>query len=150
MPNIMASSLGTVAKDPLEGDSLDDLLDAVQMPEIVGTLLSEEGSLKAPVTMVIMADGSGKTGAMNQDVLSEWIDGFAVDDAFLTYLDNDDGGSFKVAAHLTIDQASAASMYDVAGGGKAYKGIKIYTMVEAAGVPAYAARMEGVVVLYFT
>ena len=56
----------------------------------------------------------------------------------------------KVAAHLTIDQASAASMYDVAGGGKAYKGIKIYTMAEAAGVPAYAARMEGVVVLYFT
>ena len=58
----MASSLGAVAKDPLEGDSLDDLLDAVQMPEIVGALLSEVGSLKAPVTMVIMADGSGKTG----------------------------------------------------------------------------------------
>ena len=150
MPGIMASSLETVAEGPPEGDSLDSFLDAMQMPEIIGTLLSEQGSLKAPITMVIMADGSGKTGAMNQDVLSEVIDEFAKKEAFLTYLENDAGASFKVAAHLTIDEAGAASLYDVAGGGRAYKGIKVYTMAEAAGIPAYAARMEGVVVLFFT
>ena len=150
MPGIMASSLETVAEGPPEEDSLDSVLDSMQMPEIIGTLLSEEGSLKAPITMVVMADGSGKAGAMNQDVLSEVIDEFAVKEAFLTYLENEAGASFKVAAHLTIDEAGAASLYDVAGGGKAYKGIKVYTMAEAAGIPAYAARMEGVVVLFFT
>ena len=150
MPGIMASSLETVAEGPPEEDSLDGVLDSMQMPEIIGTLLSEEGSLKAPITMVVMADGSGKAGAMNQDVLSEVIDEFAKKEAFLTYLENEAGASFKVAAHLTIDEAGAASLYDVAGGGKAYKGIKVYTMAEAAGIPAYAARMEGVVVLFFT
>ena len=52
----------TVAKDPLEGDSLDDLLDAVQMPEIVGALRREATAV--PVDTEQQAAPSTRRGKM--------------------------------------------------------------------------------------
>jgi len=55
-----------------------------------------------------MADDSGKTGVMGQDTLAVWVEHFAKRPGFLTYVDNEEEGSFRVAAHVTIGKESAA------------------------------------------
>ena len=65
----------------------DDMLDLsnIQMGELIGGA-HEEGSLTMNQTLVLMADASGKAGAMSQDMVADFIHTHAKKGCLVTYV----------------------------------------------------------------